>query len=235
MDQPDITPLESKAIQAALNGNWREAIELNLEIIELAPKNLASLNRLGTAYLKISEASSARKTFKKVLKINPNNLIAIKNLSNIKHQPQSRTNQSSTKIVSFVEEPGISKIIPLMKPGSPQTIAGLTVGQTVTLKPSTRRIKVFSEDTKEYLGRLPDDISPTLSKLIKLGYKYQTFIKSTNPKYPKVFIQETKRSKRLNDVPSFPLKNGSKKTVNVSYKKPVSHPLEIFDPLTEED
>ena len=238
MDQPDITPLENQAIQAALNNNWKEAIKLNQEIIKLSPKNVSSLNRLGTAYLKTSKTSLAQKTFKRVLKINPNNPIAIKNLSILKHQTKSKNPTPASKprshVISFIEEPGVSKIVPLIKPGNPQTIANLEIGQSLTLKPSTRRIKVFSEDGGEYIGRLPDNLSLNLSKLMKLGYKYRVFIKSTNPQSPQVFVQEIKRSKRLKDVPSFPIKN-NKKTINLSGGKPVNPPLQIFDPLAKED
>jgi|SaaInlStandDraft_7_1057024.scaffolds.fasta_scaffold84614_2 tetratricopeptide (TPR) repeat protein len=234
--QQDITPLENKAIHANLNNDWKQAIELNLEIIRIFPKNLASLNRLGVAYLKTSQAQLARKTFNKVLKLNPQNTIALKNLSKLKLQPKDTNSiekdQPKTTLVNFIEEPGISKIVPLIKPGSPTMIANLTIGDAVTLKPSARRIKAFSEDTKEYIGRLPDDLSLSLSKFIKSGYKYQVVIKSINPQFPQIFIQEIKRSKRLKDTPSFPMRDG-KRLVEILPGTPVSHPLEIFDPLTQ--
>lgn len=213
-------------------------MKINLEIIDISPKNLTALNRLGIAYLKISHPQLARKAFNSVLKINPKNNIALKNISNIKHQSKTTKKEISsrpkTTTVSFIEEPGISKIIPLMKPGSPQTITNLTIGEHLTLKPSARRIKVFSKETKEYIGRVPDDLSLVLSKLIKSGYKYETMIKSTNPQSPQIFVQEIKRSKRLSGVPSFPVKD-KKKTARLSHKQAVSHPLQIFDPLTKED
>lgn len=236
--QEDTITLERLAIQAALNDNWEKAVGFNLKILELTPKDVASLNRLGTAYLKTSQIKLARKTFNQVLKISPYNSIAAKNLTNIKHQskdPNHALSHTSKPIsISFVEEPGISKTIPLIRPGSPQTITSLKVGQSVIIKSSARRIKVFSEDTKEYIGRLPDNFSLNLCRLIKLGYKYQIFMKSINPQVPKIFIQETKRSKRLNGIPSFPLTPNSK-TVDLPDSQPVSHPLEIFDPLATED
>jgi len=236
--QKDTTTLEKQAIQAALNDNWEEAIDFNLEIVELNPKDISSLNRLGTAYIKTSQSKLARRIFNQVLKTSPYNSIAARNLSNLKHQSknsgQAIPQPSKPISISFVEEPGISKIIPLIKPGSPQTITSLKIGQAVSLKSSARRIKVFSEDTKEYIGRLPDNLSLNLCRLIKLGYKYQVFMKSTNPQIPKVFVQETKRSKRLNSLPSFPL-SANTKTINLPDRQAVSHPLQIFDPLTKED
>lgn len=239
MDQQDITSLENQAIQSALNNNWEKAIDLNLEILQLSPKNTSSLNRLGIAYLKTSQASLAQKTLRQVLKINPNNPIATKNLSNLKHQSKNKnsktTQKTKSQTISFIEEPGISRIIPLIKPGSPQIIANLEIGQELILKSSIRRIKVFSEDKHEYIGRLPDNLSLSISRFMKLGYKYQIFLQSTSPKFPKIFIQETKRPKRLKDIPSFPLNNKNKKIINVPNIQPVNPPLQIFDPLTKED
>jgi tetratricopeptide (TPR) repeat protein len=238
MDQPDIVSLENQAIQAALNNKWKQAVKINQKIIKLSPKNPSALNRLGIAYLKTSKNSLAKKTFRHVLKINPKNPIATKNLSKLKHQLKEKSFSENLKpksqIISFIEEPGISKIVPLIKPGNPQVIANLEIGQNLTLKLSARKIKVFSEDKGEYLGRLPDNLSLNLSRLMKLGYKYQAFIKSTNPQSPQIFIQEIKRSKRLKDVPSFPI-NNNKKTINISGGRPVNPPLQIFDPLAEED
>ncbi|MBU1071276.1 hypothetical protein KKG65_02580 [Patescibacteria group bacterium] len=238
MNQPDITTLENQAIQAALNNNWGQAISLNQKIIELLPKNPSALNRLGIAYLKTAQTTLAQKTFKQVLKINQTNPIATKNLYNLKHQFQPLADKtipkSRSQTVSFIEEPGISKIVPLIKTTSPQIIANLEIGQNVTLKSSARKIKIFTENTHEYLGQLPDNLSLSLSKFIKLGYKYQVYIKSINPQSPQVFLQEIKRSKRLKDVPSFPVSN-HKKEINISFQEPVVHPLEIFDPLASED
>jgi tetratricopeptide (TPR) repeat protein len=238
MDQPDITALENQAIQAALNNDWSKAIILNEQIIKLSPKDSPSLNRLGIAYIKTNQLTSARNTFKKILKRNSNNPIAIKNLQILKHRSKDQAscsppsiNQSNT---NFIEEPGISKIIPLIKPGSPKTITNLSIGESLTLKPSSRRIKVFTENNNEYIGRLPDNLSLTLSKFIKLGYKYQTCLKSTNPQAPQIFIKEIKRSKRLKGSPSFPL-NGSKQNIRLPKAKLSVPPLEIFDPLTVED
>jgi tetratricopeptide (TPR) repeat protein len=237
-EQPDITLIEDQAIHAALNSNWEKAIELNLEIIDLLPKNIAALNRLSIAYIKTSQPQLARKTLNKVLKITPTNHIALRNLLNIKHLAKTTSLNTSarpkTTLVSFIEEPGISRIVPLIKPGSPQVIANLTIGQVVVLKSSERRIKIFTQDTKEYIGRLPDNVSLTLGKLIKQAYKYQVFIKSINPQFPQVFIQETKRPKKLSGIPSFPVKD-NQKTAEISDSQPTVHPLEIFDPLASED
>jgi tetratricopeptide (TPR) repeat protein len=237
MDQPDITLLEEKAIKAALNNSWELAVNLNEQIINDSPKNTPSLNRLGMAYIKTNQISLAKDIFRKVLKLSPNNPIAIKNLYNIKHQIKPKklptTFRSAPKIVNFIEEPGISKIVPLIKQGDPQTMANLEIGQNVILKLSARKIKVFTSNTNEYIGRLPDNLSLSLSKFIKLGYKYQTYVKSINPQSPQIFIQETKRSKRLKGIPSFTINNNN--AIDVPILEPVNPPLEIFDPLTTQE
>ena len=64
------------------------------------------------------------------------------------------------------------------------------------------RISVCSSQNK-YIGRLPDDLSAHLGKLIRRGNEYQVLIKSSEPQEVKVFIRETKRVKELADIPSF--------------------------------
>lgn len=239
MDLPDTTTLEEKAIKAAFNNNWQLAISLNQEIIKFSPKNPPALNRLGVAFLKTDQPTLAKDTFRKVLKISSTNSIAKKNLYNLKHRIKAKNLTTilspNIKIISFIEESGISKIVPLIKPASPQVIAGLEIGQKVILKPAARKIKVFSATPiKEYLGRLPDNLSLNLAKFIRNGYKYQVYVKSVNPQSPQIFIQETKRSKRLKDTPSFPLTHNNNR-ITIPVSEPVNSPLEIFDPLTQED
>ena len=61
---------------------------------------------------------------------------------------------------------------------------------------------VQTEDGK-YIGRLPDDLSARLRKLIELGNKYQVIVKSVNTHEVKILIRETFRVPSLKDVPSF--------------------------------
>jgi len=238
MNPDDITFLEEKAIQAAVKKDWPEAISLNKKILRKKSKHAPTLNRLGLAYTKTQQFDKAREAFRKVLKINPNHQIALKNLNQLKQQkktspsPTPPTDQKDF-LRSFIEIPGISRNIPLTKVGEPKTLSSLEIGQPLQLKSSARKIKILTREN-QYVGHLPDNLSLRFIKLINSGYKYSVHLKSNQPKNIQVFIEETKRSKKLRGIPTFPVnKNGAISLEKL--KQPQTTPLEIYDPLAESE
>lgn len=229
-DQTTSGPLDRLAIQKALQANWEEAVKLNLQILENDPENATALNRLGIAYLKNHQPTKARKTFEKVLNLDPFNAIAktnIKKTSPKFSQSSDTTSLLSNHSFSFIEEPGKSKVIPLTNIGEPEILAGLFTGKEIFLKIAARKVKIVTEKNK-YIGSLPDDISSHLIRLIKAGYKYKSLIKSADTNQVQVFIQEIKASKRLRGIHSFS-PNHSLDDLDISSGPTNQPPLEIYD------
>ena len=83
-DSATIAALNRRAIDAALNCNWTEAIEINEQIIVDDPENIPCLNRMAKAYTELGKYSRAKKIYQEVLKLDPYNPIASKNLKRIK-------------------------------------------------------------------------------------------------------------------------------------------------------
>jgi tetratricopeptide (TPR) repeat protein len=195
--------LAQKAIAHALHGNWNEAIDLNAQILKNTPEDVDALNRLARAYSETGKMNKARKTAKKVVKLDPFNNIAIKSLE--KWKKVSKVNgakKSSSSPQYFLEEPGKTKILSLLHTGDDKIIATLDAGDEVVINTRSHKLSVCTQDGK-YIGKLPDDLSARLRKLIKYGNEYKVFIKSIDNKDVKVFIRETKRDKKLEDIPSF--------------------------------
>lgn len=233
---PHQTP-ERRAITAALQANWQEAIQANQEILGTDPKNTPAYNRLGIAYLKSNQLNNAKRSFLKVLRLDPFNTIAKTNLK--KTTPKFFKESSigtilSNHTFSFIEEPGKSKVIPVTNIGEPQVISILYTGLEVELKVAARKVKVALSGTGEYIGCLPDDISAHLIPLIKAGYKYKTLIKSADTSDVQVYVREIKDSKRLKGVPSFVFENTDKLEINTSNQLS-QPPLEIYDPAMESE
>ncbi len=238
MDPNDTVLLEEQAIHFAVKKKWPKAILFNKKILQQNPRHVPTLNRLGLAYIKTQEWEKAKEVFNKALKISPKHSITHKNLINLKNckkNGSSPTPDTSGEdyLHSFIEIPGISRNIPLIKPGEPQILTNLEVGQPLKLKISARKIKVLTPENK-YIGCLPENLSLRFIKLLKSGYKYSIHLKSNQLKNLQIFIQETKRSKRLKGTPTFPTK-GDKSLSLESTKQPSTPPLEIYDPLTNED
>ncbi len=195
--------LAQKAIAAATSGNWQEAIETNLEILEKSPEDIDALNRLAKAYAELGKTSKAISIAKKALKINPFDRIASKNLEKWK---KAKTGQASpgkqASADSFIEEPGKTKIVSLVYTADPKTVASLDAGDEVFILLKGECLQIVTKDGK-YIGRLTDDVASRLKKLIRLGNEYQLFIKNIESNKVKVFIRETKRSKKAEKIPSF--------------------------------
>ncbi len=202
-----MTLLKDKAIQAMLLGDWKNATSLNKALINEDPKDIDALNRLAYAFTVLGKIQDAKSIYKKVLKIDILNQIAIRNIKKLTEMgaKQIAKNLSSVKNVNstFLEETGKTKIISLVNTASPKTIALLTTGQPVAV--AIKRSKIFVQgQNRQYLGMLPDDIGKRLIKLIKGGNTYEVCIKSATQHNISVFVKETKRASKYKNQPSFP-------------------------------
>ncbi len=196
--------LAQKAVNFALQRKWEEAIEVNLEILKSTPDDTDALNRLARAYSELGEITKARATAQKVLKIDPVNPIAQKCLERWKTMTKvKKDNGTNYSVDAFLEEPGRTKLVSLFHTGDQSIFANLNPGEEVKLVPFAHRVSVIAYDGR-YIGRLPDDLAARLRGLLKSGNKYQTLVKSVEPKNVTVFIRELERGEDSKDVASFP-------------------------------
>lgn len=191
------------AVNLALSGKWKEAIDANLSILNDNPNDTEALCRLARAYAETGKFSEARKVTNKVLEIDPANQIASKFIEKLKLAKNPSLPNTSTCNESFLEEPGKTKLIKLMNLGETENFINLDPGEEVKLVPYSHKVAITTLDQK-YVGRLPDDISARLKYLIKEGNKYQVLIKSVKHKEVTIFIRETEKGPKVNGVPSFP-------------------------------
>src|SRR5215210_3436816 len=77
--------LPERAIQLAMQNRWAEAADVNRKIIELYPNDADAYNRLGKALLEMGKYRDALTTYKKAFELDPNNLIAKKNVERLAH------------------------------------------------------------------------------------------------------------------------------------------------------
>ena len=200
-------PTAEEAITAALSQNWKEAIRVNLILLKADKSDINSLNRLGYAYIQDGQIKLAKLAFQKVIKLDQYNQIALKHtkkLGSVKTnvtQPAAPS-RASVSPLSFLEEPGKTKIVAGVNLAPAETISGLSPGMEVSLKPRNHCVEVRNLEGT-YVAALPDDISFKLLKLIASGYRYQTIVKSVEKKSLVMILRETSRGKRFADQPSF--------------------------------
>lgn len=203
---PDENSTDQSAINAALKGDWREAIRLNNETLKKNEHNLDALNRLGYAYLKLGQLTNAKSTFQKVLTLDPYNQIALKNsklAGVIKKKDIARTNShTDLSPLSFLEDPGKTKIVSCVNLAPHEILSLLSPGQEIYLKAKNHVVELRDKGST-YLAALPDDISFKLIKLLGAGNTYQVIVKGVNKNSLVVLIRELTRGKRLANQPSF--------------------------------
>ncbi len=139
----NIQVIEKRSIDAALQKNWNEAVDLNKKILEKDPNNKNAKVRLGRAYVKIRKFSEAKKIFKEVLEVDPINPIALKNYKlALEKNADSKANaptENSTKVL--IKEPGTTTLINL--DASKSLLSLLEPGQKLVLKSYKTKISFF--------------------------------------------------------------------------------------------
>lgn len=198
--------LKNQAIQTALLGDWKTAIEINKDLLQEDPKDIDALNRLALALTIIGKIKSAKMAYQKVLEIDPLNPIALRNIKQLKGTKASKNGSVDTVNIQinnkFIEETGKTKVIELLNIAQPNVIATLRTGELINLE--IKRLKIFViKGPKQYVGMLPDDVGKRLIKFIKSGNKYEAYIKGANPHKVSIFIKEVKRSAKYKNQPSF--------------------------------
>lgn len=212
MTNNNSSDLATAAITAALANNWGEALSLNQQIIDTDPKNVDALNRLARAYFELGNLNDSRKYYELSLENDPYNQIAFKFLKKIDTFNKKSTFPPSHKTLDaippelitdlFIEEPGKTRLVNLLKVAEPQKLSVLSSGEMVNLV-KKNRIIVATDQNGEYLGVIPDDLSMRLIKLMQGGNKYRALIKSTKTNGLTILIREVHRSSRFRNQPSF--------------------------------
>lgn len=209
MDAKSSPPLNlsQQAIEAALESNWGAALKLNKKILKVEPQNVDALARLARVNMELGKSNLAKKFYTEVLKYDPYNSIALKNLKIIKSFKSNSQNSNRNDHVKlspslFLQEPGKTKVVNLLNVAEPQKLSQAFCGMKVEIVIKNRRITITDFEGK-YLGVLPDDVSYHLLRLIKGGNKYELFIKSIRVNGLAVLIREIFRSKRFKNQASF--------------------------------
>lgn len=208
MDPSQPSSITQKAIDAALDSKWEEALKINKQIIKLDPQNVDALNRQAKAYLELGKPNLAKKYYSEVLKFDSYNPIALKNLKIMKSFKSNCISQERSSCHDrlspslFLQEPGKTKMVSLLNVAEPQKLSQTYPGMKVGMIIKNRKITIV-DPNDNYLGVLPDDINHHLCRLFKGGNKYELFVKSIRVNSLSVIIKEIFRSKKFKNQPSF--------------------------------
>ena len=199
--------LARTSISHALKGNWQEALDANLKLLEVTPDDPAALMRTAKAYFELGKIRKAQTYAKKVLSLEPAHPIALNCLEKWKNLDSEALKQSADfkgNQTVFIESPGKTKVVSLIHLSDPRMLATVECGHRAQLVANSRQVTVTTS-TDTYIGRLPDDLSMRLINLMKQGNNYQAHVKSATTTEVKIFIEETRRARTLAHIDSFPV------------------------------
>lgn len=196
-----------QAVQAALESDWARAIELNSKTVDAAPDDVEARSRLGRAYLELGKLDLAKAAYGEVLKTEPNNPIALRNIARIatlaEHKSKVSVTKSKTQPRLFIEDMGKTGILRLINPAPPQIVAKYSPGAEAELREQEGLVAVHACDG-ELLGFLEPKVGRRLLDLIRTGNEYVVAVVSNDQQNPRIAIRETFQSQENAQRISFP-------------------------------
>jgi len=165
-EPPNLMILEKKAVKAALENNWKDAVGINSEILETYPNHLNAKIRLGKAYLELKDFPIAKKYFYEVLKQDPINKVAAKNLKLAKERKTK--NSTSTAIKDLIIEPGTSLEITMINEAQNIPIEDFTPAEKLWIKLNKKSANIYklsasSRKKNIFIGKVNSEIANKLN------------------------------------------------------------------------
>lgn len=213
--------LPEKAIALAMQNRWSEAADVNRKIIELYPNDADAYNRLGKALLEMGRYRDALATYKKAIELDPNNIIAKKNVERLAHlaaqEPANGkgTSKQAAKTTDgegerinpniFIEETGKTGLTSLMKLGEPAVLLKLTAGDRVDLRVNGAALEVYDENG-QYVGAVEPKLAKRLMALLEGGNRYSGAVTTVSEKAITIIIRENYQHPSQRGKFSFPPK-----------------------------
>lgn len=212
--------LPERAIELAMQNRWPEAADVNRKIIELYPNDADAYNRLGKALMEMGRYRDALATYQKAIDLDPNNVIAKKNVERLVHladkapAPSKLTPSKQAKAGSdgeniqpniFIEETGKTGLTTLVNFGKRDVRLQVTAGDRVELRINGNALEVY-----DVAGRLLGNVEPRLAKrIITLsdgGNRYTAAATAISENSLSIIIRETYQHPSQRGKLSFPPK-----------------------------
>ena len=194
------------AINFAMQGQWKDAINANQDILSIFPNDLDALNRLGKSFSELGDIKNAKVTFQNVLNLSPGNHIAVKNLERLKFINSKIPNiqsQRHSNSNTFIEGSGKSCVVSLKKVANPTILLQLAPGEDVQLQ-QNRNILIACDDSGNKIGEIDTKLGARIIRLINGGNKYTASIISYGDNWINIILRETFKSPSQKSIISFP-------------------------------
>ena len=201
--------LVEQAIAAAAGGEWTEAVDLNLKILEFGSESEAE-NRLAKAFWELGDLAAAREHYQNALALDPTNRVAERNIDRLRlllsHAAGDKAAPaepgSKAPVSIFVEETGKTGFAFLLDLAHPRQLAQVNPGDAVELVPDGNRLVAHSNGVT--VGVVEPRVAARLLKLIADGNRYSAGETSLGDKDVRLIIREVFQDPRNYGKVSFP-------------------------------
>jgi hypothetical protein len=204
--------LIQSALDASLNGNWQEAIEINDQIIERFPREAEAMNRKGRALIELRQLTAAREAYSEALKADPANMIARRNLQRLEtlyNRPGGEPKEGEVsedaipRANVFIEEIGKTWVDELANPAEVGQLAEVAPGSQLQLRHEDDRLVLYSRDNVR-LGEIEDGMARRIIVMMEGGNKYEAYALGISGQSLRVILRETYKDPSQGSRLSFP-------------------------------
>ena len=181
-----------QAIALAMQGQWRQAVEVNKSILEDFTRDVDAHNRLGRAYMELEEYLQAKEAYSRAAELDPYNPIARRNLqrlSYLKEPERAKGKADKVEPQHFIEEIGKAGVVSLLELAPKEILARMVAGNRVYLEIEGPRL-VAKDNRGEYLGRVAPRQAQRLIKLMGGGNRYTSAVVSSAEDMMVIIIRE---------------------------------------------
>jgi len=203
--------LGEEARKAAFEGNWEDAVTLNLQIIDRFQKDADAFNRLGRAYISLGNLDEAKEAYSKALRADPANLIARRNLQRLEilRGQGGRTSPAVSRpgpmprTTAFLEEVGKTWVDELVNPGELPLLADISAGEELRLSQEDDRL-VVRRANGDRVGEVEPKTGHRVMDLMVSGNRYEIFALGLTGQTLRIIIREIYRDPSVATTVSFP-------------------------------
>jgi tetratricopeptide (TPR) repeat protein len=203
--------LGEEARKAAFEGNWEDAVTLNLQIIDRFQKDADAFNRLGRAYISLGNLDEAKEAHSKALRADPANLIARRNLQRLEilrgqgGRPAVGVSRPGPmpRTTAFLEEVGKTWVDELVNPGDLPLLADISAGEELRLSQEDDRL-VVRRANGDRVGEIEPKTGRRVMDLMVSGNRYEIFALGLTGQTLRIIVREIYRDPSVATTVSFP-------------------------------
>ena len=182
-----------EAIDMAMQARWKEAVDVNKEIITNYPEDVDAHNRLGRAYMELGQYKQAKEAYSQSVKLDPYNAIANRNLrrlNDLKVTGKTEVETDKVEPQQFIEEIGKAGVVTLQELAPKEKRAITVAGDKAVLKVEGSYL-VAENSRGEFLGRVEPKHAGRLIRLMLGGNQYSAVVVKSTAEGMTVMVRET--------------------------------------------